>query len=37
MTTGAWGLLLCTWTVVIFFTVRFLLMVIRTPTGPNDE
>ena len=37
MTAGAWALLACTWTVVIFFAGRFLLMVLRAPTGPDDE
>lgn len=35
MTTPAWIMLVVTWSVVAFFTVRFFLAVLRTP--PRDE
>ncbi|MGE0451607.1 MAG: hypothetical protein AB7Q29_18685 [Vicinamibacterales bacterium] len=31
MTTAAWIMLVFTWSVVIFFTGRFFLLVLRTP------
>lgn len=31
MTGGAWGMLIVTWSVIIFFTARFFWMVLRTP------
>ncbi len=31
MTRGAWGMLLATWGVVFFFTIKFFLMVLRKP------
>jgi hypothetical protein len=31
MTTPAWVMLVTTWSVIIFFTVRFFLAVLRTP------
>ncbi len=35
MTTSAWIMLIATWGVVIFFTARFFLMVLRSPrSGP---
>jgi len=37
MTAGAWALLAGTWSVVIFFAARFLLLVIRRPSSPDDE
>ena len=35
MTTPAWIMLVATWSVVAFFTVRFVLGVLRTP--PRDD
>lgn len=35
MTRSAWLMLGITWSVVIFFTARFFLKVLRTP--PRDE
>jgi hypothetical protein len=35
MTTNAWLMLIVTWGVVIFFTTRFFLKVLKTP--PRDE
>lgn len=35
MTGSAWLMLIITWTVVTFFTVKFFLAVLRTP--PRDE
>lgn len=35
MTGAAWIMLISTWTVVFFFTLRFFLKVVRTP--PNEE
>jgi len=34
MTGSAWLMLIGTWTVIVFFTVRFFLKVVRTP--PRD-
>ena len=31
MTTGAWVMLLATWTIVIYFTVKFFAMVLKKP------
>ena len=37
MNRGAWIMLACTWSVIIFFTARFFLRVLRTPQrGPDD-
>jgi len=35
MTGSAWAMLTVTWTVVIFFTVRFFVKVLRTPIRPE--
>ncbi len=35
MTGAAWTMLIATWSVVIFFTARFFIKVIKTP--PHDE
>lgn len=35
MTRNAWLMLIVTWGVVIYFTARFFLKVLRTP--PKDE
>ena len=34
MTRGAWAMLILTWGVITFFTVRFFVMVLRKP--PTD-
>ena len=31
MTTGAWVTLIATWSIVIYFTVKFFWMVLRKP------
>lgn len=31
MTGAAWTMLLVTWTVILFFTIKFFLMVLRKP------
>ena len=31
MTAGAWVMLVATWTIVIYFTVKFFLMVLKKP------
>ncbi len=31
MTGGAWAMLIATWSVVIFFTLKFFLMVLKKP------
>lgn len=31
MTGGAWVMLIATWSVVIFFTLKFFLMVLKKP------
>jgi hypothetical protein len=35
MTRSAWIMLIATWSVVIFFTAKFFLAVVRTP--PKDD
>jgi hypothetical protein len=35
MTRSAWIMLIATWSVVIFFTAKFFLSVVRTP--PKDD
>ena len=35
LTAAAWVMMLLTWSVILFFTVKFFLMVLRTP--PRDE
>lgn len=37
MTTAAWITMGATWTVIGYFTVRFLLQVLRTPTDDENE
>lgn len=37
MTTAAWTMLAITWSVIAFFTVRFFLKVVRTPTDSPRE
>lgn len=36
MTRNAWIMLIATWGVVIFFTVRFFLKVLRTPPSEKE-
>lgn len=35
MSSGAWIMMLSTWAIVIVFTTRFFLKILRTP--PSDE
>ncbi len=35
MTTAAWAMLAVTWSVIVFFTVRFFAKVLRNPTPPE--
>ena len=37
MTAAAWLMLMATWAVVSFFTVRFFLAVLRTPPREDDD
>ena len=37
MTMTAWFMLGITWSVVIFFTAKFFLMVLKTPITKDDE
>ncbi len=37
MTLPAWLMLIGTWAVIIYFTARFFLMVLRTPLERNRE
>jgi hypothetical protein len=37
MTTEAWLMLVTTWSVIIFFTAKFFLQVLRTPQREGDE
>ena len=37
MTTQAWLMLAATWAVIIFFTGRFFLKVLRTPISPERD
>jgi hypothetical protein len=32
MTAAAWAMLIVTWGLIVFFTVRFFWMVLKTPT-----
>lgn len=37
MTGAAWAMLGVTWSVILFFTVRFFLKVLRNPTPPEPD
>ncbi len=37
MTPAAWTMLVVTWSVILFFTVRFFLKVLRNPTPPEPD
>ena len=37
MTTSAWVMLILTWTVIVFFSARFLLAVLRKPGSASGE
>jgi hypothetical protein len=37
MTGSAWAMLAVTWSIVIYFTVRFFVKVLRTPILPERE
>jgi hypothetical protein len=36
MTRNAWLMLIVTWSVVIFFTAKFFIAVVRTPPREDD-
>lgn len=33
----AWTMMLVTWAVILFFTAKFFIKVLRTPPKPDDE
>ncbi len=37
MTPAAWTMLVVTWSVILYFTVRFFLKVLRNPTPPEPD
>ena len=37
MTAAAWAMLGVTWSVILFFTVRFFAKVLRNPTPPDGD
>ena len=37
MTAAAWTMMLITWAVIIFFTGRFFIKVVRTPERMGDD
>ena len=37
MTAAAWTMLGVTWSVILFFTVRFFVKVLRNPTPPETD
>ena len=37
MTTTAWVMMLTTWTVITFFTVRLFWLVLKTPNRNDNE
>ena len=37
MTGAAWAMLGVTWSVILFFTVRFFAKVLRNPTPPEQD
>ena len=37
MTGAAWAMLGVTWSVILFFTVRFFWKVLQNPIPPDDE
>lgn len=37
MTGAAWAMLGVTWSVILFFTVRFFVKVLRNPTPPEAD
>ncbi len=37
MTAAAWTMMLITWAVIIFFTGRFFMKVVRTPGRMDDD
>ena len=37
MTTSAWIMMLSTWTVIIFFTARFFLLVVRKQRAEGQD
>jgi hypothetical protein len=36
MTGAAWTMMLITWAVIIFFTAKFFIKVVRTPSRQDD-
>ena len=36
MTGAAWAMMLVTWAVIIFFTAKFFIKVVRTPAAKED-
>lgn len=36
MTKAAWIMMLITWAVILFFTVKFFLMVLKAPPGDDS-
>jgi hypothetical protein len=36
MTGAAWAMMIVTWSVITFFTVRFFLKVLKTPPATED-
>ena len=36
MNGAAWAMLICTWSVIVFFTLKFFFKVLRTPPRPDD-
>lgn len=37
MTGAAWTMLVLTWSVILFFTIRFFVKVLRNPTPPEPD
>ncbi|HKI95313.1 MAG TPA: hypothetical protein VJ992_08485 [Gemmatimonadales bacterium] len=37
MSREAWIMLICTWSVIIFFTARFFILVLKTPQRGADD
>ncbi|HPA52983.1 MAG TPA: hypothetical protein PLP50_15430 [Thermoanaerobaculia bacterium] len=35
MTSAAWAMLVVTWSVILYFAIRFFLKVLRNPTPPE--
>jgi len=37
MNATAWTMLICTWAVITYFTVKYFVKVVRTPPRPDDS